>query len=491
MKQIHYVVFALMLASIHGSVMAQENESGSGFAEVAQSMDQRLQDSIAELNALREQAAEETIPLSRRLSDLESELSAVRVEFQQTTRLLDSRTLDLSNLQNEINRRKEEATYLSNLLSEYVRNFESRLHISELQRYEDALESAKLAPENSNLTEQEVYQAQADLLITSLGRLEDTLGGTTFAGTAVDPNGLVQQGDFVLIGPTGLFRSSDGEFAGTAEQRLGSLEPAIIPFNDPETTHEADAMVSTGSGLYPFDPTLGNAHKIEETEETLVEHIQKGGPVMVPILGLAALALLVALWKWVGLITTRIPSRRQMKAFLDAVKANDVMTAKQQSVAMGGPIGKMLSTAVDHIQEPRELIEEVMYEIMLTTRLKIERFLPFIAISAASAPLLGLLGTVAGIINTFKLITIFGSGDVKTLSGGISEALITTEFGLIVAIPSLILHALLSRKGKGIINQMEKDAIAFVNEVSKAKGASSTQKSGVDSPEPSPAVSQV
>jgi cytochrome bd-type quinol oxidase subunit 1 len=109
-----------------------------------------------------------------------------------------------------------------------------------------------------------------------------------------------------------------------------------------------------------------------------------------------------------------------------------------------------------------------MYEVMLTRRLKLERMLPFISICAASAPLLGLLGTVTGIINTFKLITVFGSGDVKTLSGGISEALITTECGLIVAIPSLLLHAFLSRKARGIISSMETASVAFVNQVSRA-----------------------
>jgi len=109
----------------------------------------------------------------------------------------------------------------------------------------------------------------------------------------------------------------------------------------------------------------------------------------------------------------------------------------------------------------------VMYEKMLSAKMKLQSLLPFVAISASSAPLLGLLGTVTGIINTFKLITIFGSGDVKTLSGGISEALITTEFGLIVAIPSLLLHAFLSRKSRGMIDQMEKAAVSFMNQLSK------------------------
>jgi biopolymer transport protein ExbB len=99
----------------------------------------------------------------------------------------------------------------------------------------------------------------------------------------------------------------------------------------------------------------------------------------------------------------------------------------------------MLAAGVEHLREPRDLIEEVMYEEVLTTRLRLQNMLPFIAICAAAAPLLGLLGTVTGMINTFKLITVFGTGDVKTLSGGISEALITTKFGLIVAVPSLLL----------------------------------------------------
>ena len=194
-----------------------------------------------------------------------------------------------------------------------------------------------------------------------------------------------------------------------------------------------------------------------------------GGPVMVPIGILAGAALLVALYKWLALSFVRRPSRKRLKSLLDAVARNDAPAAAVQAKAMGGPAGRMLSAGVQHLDEPRELIEEVMYESILTTRLKLLRFLPFIAICAASAPLLGLLGTVTGIINTFKLITVFGSGDVKTLSSGISEALITTEYGLIVAIPSLLLHAFLSRKAKNVIDHMEMSAMAFLNQVGKVQ----------------------
>ena len=112
--------------------------------------------------------------------------------------MLDSRTLDLSNLRDEVKSRQEETTYLSNLLSEYIRNFEARLHIAEIQRYREPLETAKLAPENSNLSKQEVYKAQAALVAASIERLHDALGGTRFEGTAVVASGLVKPGTFVL-----------------------------------------------------------------------------------------------------------------------------------------------------------------------------------------------------------------------------------------------------------------------------------------------------
>ena len=94
---------------------------------------------------------------------------------------------------------------------------------------------------------------------------------------------------------------------------------------------------------------------------------------------------------------------------------------------------------------------------------KLERLLPFLSLTAATSPLLGLLGTVTGMINTFKLITVFGTGAPKRLSSGISEALVTPEYGLIIAVPCLLLFALLSRKAKGILASMEQTAVGFVN----------------------------
>ncbi len=446
-------------------------DAGETFGHAAAKVHRQLAESLDELSRLRERVVEEKLPLSRKLNALEDELTRAREEYRETSRQLDSTTLDLGNLRTEIKSRKEESTYLSNLMGEYVRNFESRLHIAEVQRYREPLDGAKLALENTGLSQEDVFRVQAGLVTASLDRLHDALGGARFEGSAVDAGGLVKEGTFVLVGPAGVFRSEDGESVGAVEQRLGSLEPAVIAFHDPADVAAAESVITDGKGTFPVDPTLGNAHKVESTEETIWEHIRKGGPVMVPIMILAGAAMLMALYEWIHLSFVRKPSQKRVTELLKAIARRDFAAVRRIVEGIRGPVGSMLAVGVEHIREPRELMEEVMYEKVLATRLKLQRLLPFIALSASAAPLLGLLGTVTGIINTFKLITVFGSGDVKTLSGGISEALITTEFGLIVAIPSLLLYAFLSRKAKGIVDQMEKTGVAFVNQVCKSRSS--------------------
>jgi biopolymer transport protein ExbB len=458
---------AAFAAPQDGAAPASASESGASaprFDDAETDMQRKVEDSLAELAALRERIATEKLPLVRELARLEQEIVASRAEFQQVTNLLATRTLDLTKLTSEIKSREEEVGYLSTLLEEYLRNYESGLHITELQRDRADLEKVRLAAENEELPARELFAIQADLLAKSIERLHGSFGGARFAGSAVDATGTFTEGTFFLAGPAALFRSADGAKVGTAEQRLGSLEPSLTAFEAPELVAAGGAFVEGKGGAMPFDPTLGMAHKIAETEETLLEHIQKGGPIMVPIFALAGAALLVALYKWVTMFFVRMPSERRVREVLKAVAAGDKSVVTSLVGRMKGPMGRMLSSGAQALGAPREVIEEQMFEVMHRTQLRMQSMLPFVAISAAAAPLLGLLGTVTGIMNTFSMIEIYGTGDVKTLSGGISEALITTEYGLIVAIPSLLLHAYLSSKARKIANRMETTGIAFLNE---------------------------
>ena len=144
-----------------------------------------------------------------------------------------------------------------------------------------------------------------------------------------------------------------------------------------------------------------------------------------------------------------------------------------QAKAIQGAAGDLLATAVDNYKVKSTNLEEILFEKILSAQPTLERFLPFMALTAAAAPLLGLLGTVTGMIKTFTLITIFGTGDAKSLSSGISEALVTTELGLIVAIPSLILHGLLSRMAKQKIGDLEQISVSFINGITGIKNSDS------------------
>jgi biopolymer transport protein ExbB len=461
------VVSLLAVAVFSAPAFAQDDKPS--FEEAASKLQRQLAASIEELAKLRAKVAAEKIPMAQDLRELEELLLNVRSDLARTGRALDVRTLDLGNLRSDNERRAGQTAYLANLLADHARSFESRLHIAELHRWRAPLTAARLAHDDPSLGDAGQLAAELAVVEASLDRVHDVLGGARFEGKALDTNGLQKSGAFVLVGPTALFRSADGEIVGSVEQRLGSLEPAVQPFVVEADRQAAAQLVLGTGGELPFDSTLGNAHKVAAIEETWYEHVKKGGPVMWPIGAVAGAALIVVLLKWVSMAFVRRPPRKLVDRLLDAVRTGDEQGAREQAEAIGGPTGAMLRAGSQHFGEPRELVEEVMFEQVLATRLRLNGWLPFVAICATSAPLLGLLGTVTGIMNTFSLMTVFGTGDPKTLSSGISEALVTTEYGLIVAIPSLLLHALLSRRARGIVDEMEQLAVSFLNQMRRVE----------------------
>ncbi|RLB10249.1 MAG: biopolymer transporter ExbB, partial [Deltaproteobacteria bacterium] len=134
-----------------------------------------------------------------------------------------------------------------------------------------------------------------------------------------------------------------------------------------------------------------------------------------------------------------------------------------------GPVHNILMNGLKNRHQERETLESVMQESILKELPRLERFLPALNTLAAIAPLLGLLGTVTGMISTFHVITLYGTGDPRMMSGGISEALVTTELGLAVAIPVMLMHAFLRRRVEHIVGDMEEKAVALVNIILKEK----------------------
>ena len=454
MRKTLILILVVLLGQALGQAQTFEAAAGSAKAD--------LDKALAELSTLEKQIADEKIPLSREMNKLESEVIAKRREHSDAKRLQDRKAVDLTRLKAEEKAFKDQNDYLrKTLLEEYIRRFETRTHASEKEQYTTLVMTARAANENPSAKSEEVFTSQLAVVQAALDRLDNILGGHVYEGSAV-ADGVPEKGRFVMVGPLVMFTGNSGQ-SGLAEQLRGTTEASLIDLKDEAFASGISKIISGGAGELPFDSTMGNALKIKQVEETWWEHINKGGVVIWPLLGLGLAAALVALIKWFQLSALKQVRPSDLQAVLDKVNEKDTTSAIALAKRIKGPAGELLETAIQNTDQSKEMLEEILYERMLHTKPKLDRFLPFISLTAATAPLLGLLGTVTGMINTFKLITVFGTGDPKRLSSGISEALVTTEYGLIIAVPCLLMFAFLSRKAKGILSSMEQTAVGFVN----------------------------
>jgi biopolymer transport protein ExbB len=429
-----------------------------------------LQQALEEYAAVQQRIKDEQIPLAKELNSLKSELREKRREAERAQRLKDNSTVDLNALADRVAKRQEQLDYVANLVADFGERFSRDISLPEQQLYADEIEQFMQAM-NAPMADEELGKSlrlldQAFILSVSINRFKELAGGLGFPGEAVVSNGEVEAGKFLILGPTDYFASTVSEEAGVA-LKAGLLPPVISL--SPSLDSLIRETVLAGEGDLPIDPTLGSALALASQDETLWEHIQKGGIWIWPILFFAFLATVTAVFKVFEIYSVKMPRPGSLHDILKALNEGDKAKAMELAKVVQGPAQGMLVDAVEHSDENKELVEEVMYERMLEVQPRLERLLPFIAVTAATAPLMGLLGTVTGMINTFKLITIFGTGDAKQLSSGISEALVTTEFGLIVAIPALIMHALLNRRAQGVMANMERMAVAFVNGLSVSR----------------------
>lgn len=423
-----------------------------------------LQKATTELSTVRQEVEAERLPMARRVSELEQTLINRKAELGKAQRFQENQLVELNALKADAKRQAEEVKYIDSLLTEYSRAFRSRLNFVEEPRYQTMLEEVDKAAATVDWSAAEKASRRLVLLTTALQRAEKSQGGESFDGKALDKQGLVQSGKVAVFGPVAMFASASGSAAGLLQQELNKSDPTIAQL-EPHLVDVSRTLVTAGRGELVFDPTLGNAFKLSAMKESLFEKFAQGGLVMIPLLGLGLASLILALVKWVQFSRVRLASETDLQTVLKHIQKGENPQALSHARQIPGLAGDLLATAVQHVDEKKEYIEEILYEKMLGARTRLERGLPFLALTATTGPLLGLLGTVTGMIATFKLISSFGSGDPKMLASGISEALMATATGMGVAIPALLLHAFLSRKAKGILGSMEQTAVGFVNGV--------------------------
>ncbi len=392
---------------------------------------------------------------------LSADFEKTELELREKRRLVriarlskEDRAEELRQLRTDLAARSQDATYLAGLLKDHALKTTtlSTPGAAPLEISPEIIAANPDAPADA-------LSGRLPILDAAIDHLDALLGGSTSLGKASDPEGNIREGTLAALGPVSYFLSEDKTVGGD----IITSTPGEIPHYIPGATSEVAALIAGNESTLPLDPTGGNARAMDEIDGGFMEMIRKGGIWVWPIIFLALISLVFGIVKLARFSRFREPTDAWVSAILAALRTGDREKASSLASGQRHPAGEVMQRLVAASENSADLVEETLYEQLMAVQSKASSLLPVIAITAATSPLLGLLGTVSGMIATFDVITLLGSGDPKPLAGGISEALITTLFGLVVAIPALILHAFLSRRAQGIVQTTERLGLSFVN----------------------------
>lgn len=262
----------------------------------------------------------------------------------------------------------------------------------------------------------------------------------------INGEGNTQTVDAFRLGSIGLV--TEQGYVSWNTQREDAIAYLKQPSNGP-TLASLSALANGDVSNVVVDPSRGFMLEQLALSPSLADRLQAGGVVGKVILGLLAIGLIIALVRGVSLMIARQKIRSQLK---NSEQAGD------------NPLGRILAVYDKEQNQTVEALELRLLEAVVDEQTHLEKGLSMLKLLAALAPMLGLLGTVTGMIETFQVITQFGNGDPKVMAGGISMALVTTVLGLVAAMPLLLAHNILSTQAENIRNILEKQGIGLVAE---------------------------
>ncbi len=334
---------------------------------------------------------------------------------------------------------------------------------------DEQLVEATLQQALATLTDYEVEltEADGDKSQQLVGRFEKAVEllerlstVTRSEGSFFQADGTKVTGQIVRVGRVAAY--------GVSEQAAGALAPAgggrLKIWKDPSSsTARALASGESPESLSIFLFESLDSQVDDGKGETMLEHVASGGSIGWVIVALGGLGLLLVGIRAFLLGRAASDTSSLERTIESLVGAGRYGEAIEHAKRTRGSAARVVASLLAKLSDGVEDVEDVVSESILRESRRIQRFGAIILVIAAVAPLLGLLGTVTGMISTFDVITKYGTGDPKMLSGGISTALVTTELGLIVAIPTLLLGNLLRGWGEGIESDMERVVLRVVN----------------------------
>lgn len=399
--------------------------------------------------------------LSGQVANIQNRIKQYGLEVKSEKRQIESQ---ISALENQLLNAESEASALEDDIYEIERNSESA------QDNQGLMEST-IVQAASTMTEYGFEGFTDDNKLTDLAkmaRLIDEANAlikkqatiTTTKGEFFLPNGTKVTGDILNVGQVASY--------GHSPHGGGVLAPAgenqFKVWADSEQISAEDVVAGQANGMFPIFLYESSIKAIEEKAgKTVLSVINSGGVIawIITILGLFALLLIIMR---IGFLKSASASTEKLLAHVvEKIKAGDLKAAINFASSKSSSSSRVLLSALRNLNRDRDHLEDIISESILHESAQLNRFGSLIMVVATVAPLLGLLGTVTGMISTFDIITEFGTGDPKLLSSGISIALVTTEVGLAVAIPALMFGNILSGWAERIKDDMEKAALRAIN----------------------------
>jgi len=218
-----------------------------------------------------------------------------------------------------------------------------------------------------------------------------------------------------------------------------------------------DVLLSTS-----LSTQMAQAHELS-WRDSAKKWFHDGGVIMYPIMGVGLLSLLMVLERILIIRWKGRHSRRRLRKVFALANEGKVDEARAEADKLRGSVGRIAQAVFRYPAGGRDAAEKGVEDVIAYEVLNLERRLGTIAVFGSTAPLLGLLGTVMGMIELFGVITLYGSNDPKLLAGGIAVALVATEAGLLVAIPTQLLHAWVSNSIDSLVGEMETTALKLMN----------------------------
>lgn len=266
-----------------------------------------------------------------------------------------------------------------------------------------------------------------------------------FPGKIIRANGIEDSAQITRIG---VFNAvSDGKFLRYASDTNQLIELPRQPASRFQSMARDLETANSGMTAMAIDPSRGAILSVLVRSPGLMERIQQGQLIGYVIIAIAIIGFLIVAERLYKLTIVERGINRQRKS---------------DSPNPDNPLGRIIEVYTKHKTENTDALERKIDEAILKETPSLEKRLAIIKILAAIAPLLGLLGTVTGMIATFQSITLFGAGDPKLMAGGISQALVTTVLGLTAAIPLILLHSVVASKSKRCVNILEEQSAGFI-----------------------------